>query len=105
MLIAEPSTWWVYIIYSCAIDKYYVGQTDNFSKRLQSHLEGLSSYTSRAKDWKLVYHEVFENRTAARKRELQIKRMKSRLYIEQLIDQGNGADSGGMGALRPDASG
>ena len=75
----------VYILYSLQIDSYYVGQTDDIERRLISHNSGLSSYTSRANDWKLVYSEKFETRTEARKRENEIKRKKSRKYIEALV--------------------
>ncbi len=32
-----------------------------------------------------VYYETFENRASAVQRELKIKKMKSRMYIEELI--------------------
>ena len=35
--------------------------------------------------WKLVYTEEYDSLEAAKKRELQIKKMKSRKYIETLI--------------------
>ena len=77
--------YYVYIIYSQTADHFYVGQTDNLTERLAHHLEGKSPYTSIAKDWSLVYKEVFETRTEAIKRENEIKRKKSRKYIEWLI--------------------
>jgi predicted GIY-YIG superfamily endonuclease len=52
---------------------------------LKSHLAGISGYTSVAKDWKMVYTEIFETRIEAIKRENQIKKKKSRKYIEWLI--------------------
>jgi putative endonuclease len=38
--------------------------------------------------WELVYFELYTTRAEAAARELQIKRMKSRKYIEQLILKG-----------------
>ena len=35
--------------------------------------------------WNLVYREEYEDKTSAIKRELAIKRMKSRKYIENLV--------------------
>ena len=78
-------TYFVYIIYSKTCDKYYIGQTDNIDDRLISHNSGNSPYTSRARDWQIVYSETYGTRTEVRKRELEIKRKKSRKYIEQLI--------------------
>ena len=77
--------YFVYILYSKQLDRYYVGQTDNIEKRLQSHLSGISKYTSSAKDWTIVYTETFQTREHAIKRENEIKRMKSRRYIESLL--------------------
>ena len=79
----------VYIIYSASADRYYIGQTDNLADRLRHHLEGISPYTSTAKDWVLVYKEEFPSRTDAIKRENEIKRKKSRKYIEWLLAETN----------------
>jgi len=76
---------YVYILYSSSIDKYYTGQTDSLESRLNSHLAKISPYTRVADDWKLVYSESFDTRTAALKRENAIKKKKSRKYIEWLI--------------------
>jgi putative endonuclease len=75
----------LYILYSSDIDKYYVGQTSDLSERLKSHMDKMSPYTSIANDWRLVYTEEFEDRTSAIKREREIKKKKSRKYIEFLI--------------------
>jgi putative endonuclease len=77
--------YFVYILYSVKLDRYYIGQTDDLEKRIKSHELGLSKYTSVADDWKKVYSKQFETRTEALKREQQIKRKKSRIYIEWLI--------------------
>lgn len=76
---------YVYILYSATVDRYYVGQSDNVIGRLKSHNSGESRYTSIASDWQIVYKEEFEERTAAIKRERTIKKEKSRKYIEYLI--------------------
>lgn len=77
---------WVYILYSAGLNKYYVGYTENVANRLQQHNAGLSSFTAKANDWILKYSEKFETREAAHTRELEIKRKKSRKYIEWLIE-------------------
>ncbi len=76
---------YVYILYSKAISRFYIGQSENPEKRLVSHNSGISRYTSVANDWTIVHTESFEDRTGAIKRERQIKRMKSRRYIEDLV--------------------
>ncbi len=76
---------YIYIIYSEKIDRYYVGQTENVEERLISHSAGISPYTSISDDWKLVYTESFESRNEAILREKEIKKKKSRKYIEWLF--------------------
>ncbi len=78
---------YTYIIYSKTLDKYYIGSTENIEDRLVRHNRGSSKYTSKAKDWILVYSEKFDTKSAAIKREYEIKRQKSRKYIESLINK------------------
>ncbi len=66
-------------------DKYYVGQTENVEERLNSHKSGISKYTSISDDWVLTYKESFNTRSEAIHREIEIKKKKSRKYIEWLI--------------------
>lgn len=77
---------YIYIIYSKTIDKYYVGSCQNIQERLNDHLNSRSKYTKIAKDWELKYFETFLSRSEAYQREMQIKKMKSRKYIESLIE-------------------
>ena len=81
--------YFVYILFSEKADRYYVGETDDIGKRLNSHLSGVSSYTSQSDDWICVYREEFKTRTEAIRREKEIKRKKSRNYIEWLIKRGS----------------
>ena len=80
--------YYVYIIYSATLDQYYVGHTENLDDRIFRHNNSGSKATKKASDWKLVYTEEFENRSEAIKRELEIKRRKSKKYIESLIRAG-----------------
>ena len=75
----------VYIIFSARLDRYYVGYTEDIEVRLQQHNQGISDYTSVAQDWVLLYSEKFDTRQCAKSREMEIKRKKSRKYIEWLI--------------------
>ncbi|MNG24057.1 GIY-YIG nuclease superfamily protein [compost metagenome] len=78
--------YFTYIIYSVTLNKYYVGSCQNVEERLKDHLNSRSKYTKVAKDWELKYFETFQTRSEAYQRELQIKKMKSRKYIENLIE-------------------
>jgi len=77
--------WFVYILYSDKIDRYYIGVTDNLEWRLERHNAGWGKYTKRGTPWKIVYHESYVSKSEALKRERQIKNRKSRTYIEALI--------------------
>ena len=78
------ATFCIYILYSSKVDKYYVVESEDVNARLKSHLSGTSKFTSIADDWKLVYSEEYETRTEAIRREREIKKKKSRKYIEWL---------------------
>jgi predicted GIY-YIG superfamily endonuclease len=74
-----------YIIYSEKLDRYYVGHTDSITDRLKEHNSGISKYTAKASDWVIAHTEHYEHSAAARHREFEIKRKKSRKYITWLI--------------------
>ena len=78
--------WYLYIIYSASIDKYYIGYTDDPEKRLDRHNSGWGRYSKRGIPWKMVYTEAFNSKSEAIKREYELKKKKSRNYIEFLIN-------------------
>ena len=76
----------VYILYSEKTDNFYCGSCVDFEKRLLQHInhEFKNSFTKRATDWKeflLVDQLTYEE---ARQIESHIKRMKSKIYIQNL---------------------
>ncbi len=79
---------WVYILYSKKIDKYYVGACTDLDRRFYEHNLGRSKFTSTGIPWELVYTEEWEDLVLAKQRELNIKKMKSRIYIQELIRKG-----------------
>ena len=76
---------YVYTIQSLADGTYYVGSTQNTAERLQRHNQGRSQYTKSKRPWTLVYSEEYSDKSAAIKRENQIKRRKSKQFVESLI--------------------
>jgi putative endonuclease len=74
-----------YILYSTKLNKYYIGSTPDKDRRLDDHNRGKEKFTKTGIPWILIYFETFEMLPEARRRELQIKKQKSRKYIEQLI--------------------
>jgi putative endonuclease len=74
-----------YILFSTKLDKYYVGSTPDLERRVHDHNRGKGKFTRTGMPWQLVYAEPFEELGLARKRELEIKKKKSRKYIELLV--------------------
>lgn len=77
----------VYIIYSSSLDRYYVGETEDFALRFHQHNTGFyhNAYTVKAADWKECVLISCPSKNIAIRLEQFIKRMKSRKFVEQLI--------------------
>ncbi|RYY67221.1 MAG: GIY-YIG nuclease family protein [Chitinophagaceae bacterium] len=79
----------VYILYSVARDRYYVGATcDELEGRLKRHNSNHKGFTGSKADWLVVYSEPFPAKVAAFAREREIKSWKSRSRIIELIQGG-----------------
>ena len=76
----------VYILYSDVLGQYYIGHTADIEDRLCRHINSGSKATKKANDWRIVYTEGFQSKSEAVKREFEIKRKKSRKYVEWLIN-------------------
>jgi putative endonuclease len=72
----------VYILYSERISRYYVGHTDNVSGRIDEHNRGKGNYTSKGIPWTLITTFAKPTRAEAMKLELQIKKRGIRRYLE-----------------------
>ena len=83
----------VYCIYSASLDRIYIGQTSNLQKRIKEHQRGYSKYTSRAKDWELIYSEQVDSRSAAFKLEKQLKSAAGRKFLRGLFGNDNHVSS------------
>ena len=59
----------MYALYSKKINRLYIGQTEDLDRRLREHHEGVSFYTKRVDDWKLIHSEEFVTRSKALNRE------------------------------------
>jgi putative endonuclease len=74
-----------YVLYSAKLNKFYIGACTDLERRLYEHNIGHSKFTSTGIPWILKHSEFFETLQKAKKRELYIKKMKSRKYIESLF--------------------
>jgi putative endonuclease len=84
--------WFTYILHSKSLNKYYTGYTENLELRIKRHNSGWGKYSTRGIPWNLVYSETYTDKTEVIKRENEIKRKKSRRYIENLITAGGRPD-------------
>ena len=77
---------YTYIIKSKIKEKYYIGTSSNLVQRLKLHNEGHSKSTKAFVPWEIVYSEKFATKHEALKREKELKNMKSKKYLEWLIN-------------------
>ena len=79
-------SYFVYIIYSCSFDKFYIGQTQDLNRRLRWHnsKEFKQAYTSPANDWDIFWSLKCPSREVALKIENYIKAMRNRKYYNAL---------------------
>ncbi len=72
---------YVYII-ECSDGTFYTGWTNNLEKRIDMHSKGTGAkYTKGRGPVKLMYHEEFENKKDAMKREYDIKQLTRRAKL------------------------
>ena len=76
---------YVYILYSRYLGNYYIGSTSDVENRLKKHLSNHKGYTSKAKDWIVVYKEEFRTKSEALFREREIKEWKRFLFLFSFI--------------------
>ena len=66
--------YYLYILKSQKDGTFYVGYTDNVTKRLKEHNRGKSRYTNGHKPYEVVYTEEYESKIEAKNREMYIKK-------------------------------
>ncbi|RJR16934.1 MAG: GIY-YIG nuclease family protein [Nitrospiraceae bacterium] len=79
--------YYVYIIKSNKDGPFYIGQCEELDERVRRHNRGYTKSTKAKIPWHIVYYEVYINRCDAIRREIQIKKQKSRKYILDLISK------------------
>ncbi len=78
-------SYYVYVLKSLKDGSFYIGSTHDLASRLERHNQGRSKYTKNRRPWELAYSELFSDRPSAVKRENEIKKRKSRKFIESLL--------------------
>ncbi|WP_417854203.1 GIY-YIG nuclease family protein [Xanthomarina gelatinilytica] len=76
----------VYILQSKQLNRFYIGYSSNIDLRLEFHkYPDTRKFTSNSKDWILYYKIDCTTKSQALAIEAHIKRMKSKVYIVNLI--------------------
>ena len=78
----------LYILYSEKLERYYVGYTNDFPRRLSEHNRIKGKYTDAGIPWIAVHTETFDSKKSAMDREKYIKSRKSKKFILELVAQG-----------------
>ena len=64
---------YVYVLISVKTGRSYVGYTTDLARRILEHNRGDTRSTRPFGPWKMIYHEAFEGRSEACKREWHLK--------------------------------
>ena len=79
---------YTYILFSPTKNRYYIGSTGDFlEERIRKHNSNHKGFTGGIGDWQLKHSETYSTSKEAKMRENQIKKWKSRILIEKLINR------------------
>ncbi|MGF1556570.1 GIY-YIG nuclease family protein [Paucihalobacter sp.] len=79
--------YFIYILYARSVDKFYVGESPDVAQRLSLHENHhfKRAFTKIADDWEIKLEFQCQNREDALFLEKFIKRMKSKKFIQKII--------------------
>ena len=80
-------SYFVYVIGSLknSKPKTYVGSTKDLNERLRKHNSGKGAKSTKGRKWKIIYHEIFNSKEKALRREYYLK--KDRILRKELRDK------------------
>jgi len=74
---------YVYVLRSLKNNRFYIGCTNNLSRRIKEHNEGKSRYTSLTRPFELIRYESFPDLKLARRREKLLKGGQGRQWLKK----------------------
>jgi putative endonuclease len=77
--------YYVYVLYSERLARYYVGSTDNLEKRLLEHNSRKNKYTRVGTPWILVRHFECASRSEAMRLENTIKKRGIKRFLNNRV--------------------
>ncbi|MDO8728257.1 MAG: GIY-YIG nuclease family protein [bacterium] len=75
----------VYILQSLKNGEYYIGNTNNLTRRLDEHNSGKTKSIKNYLPFVLKFSQEYKSKSEAVKIELKLKKWKNRKIIEQII--------------------
>jgi len=78
----NKNKWWYVYVLQNRNNRWYIGSTNNYKKRISTHNQGKNKATKPYLPWKLIYLEVSVNREDARAREKYLKSGMGRRYLK-----------------------
>lgn len=81
--------YYVYILYSKKLNKFYIGYTENIKRRVKEHNQGNSKFTTNGIPWVVVYYEAFMYKEDAEREEKFLKTGKGRERKKYLLEYFN----------------
>ena len=79
---------YVYILESLRDERYYIGSTVDFDKRIIHHRKGFTPSTKRFGSVKLVFKQEYNSLKDARVIEKRLKKLKRKDYLKKIINDG-----------------
>ena len=77
-----------YVLYSPKYSQVYIGYTSDLENRFLSHNElATKGHTIKYRPWVIAYTEEFDTKSAAMKREAQLKTANGRAFLWSIIRQ------------------
>ena len=80
----QSSMFYVYVLHSDLSEHFYVGHTDDLTRRINEHNSGKSLSTKSGRPWSVVHFETFGSRSAAVRKESSIKKRGIGRYLQGL---------------------
>jgi putative endonuclease len=82
--------YFVYILWSASLKRYYTGFSQYRFKRQRQHRKGQSNWSHRADDWEEVWHCEIPSRLEARSLERRIKARGAQRFLHDQKPTGSG---------------
>ncbi len=74
--------YYVYILFSDSLKRYYTGHTENIIRRLMEHNNGKGNFTSKGIPWRLIHQVECKTKSEVVRLEARIKNRGIKRYLQ-----------------------